>query len=914
MKDAQPQAIYLADYQAPPFLISHTELLVDLGEQLTTVTATLHLKRNPAANSSLKTAEPLVLHGQALTLVSVAIDGRLLPETDYQVDSESLRLQVPDKCQLSCVTQIKPQENTACEGLYQSGGIYCTQCEAEGFRKITYYLDRPDVMSEFTTTIIADKARYPVLLSNGNLIEQGEVDNRRHWAKWHDPFKKPAYLFALVAGQLAYKEDSFTTRSGRAVVLRIYLETTHLEAGNLATSRLDTTAVKANALDKCDHAMAALKRAMAWDEQVYGREYDLDIFMIVAVDDFNMGAMENKGLNIFNTACVLADPQTTTDIDFQRVESVVAHEYFHNWSGNRVTCRDWFQLSLKEGFTVFRDQAFSADMGSKVVKRVEDVTQLRTAQFAEDAGPMAHPVQPGSFIEIANFYTLTIYEKGAEIVRMLHSLLGAALFRQGSDLYFSRYDGQAVTIDDFIDVMMQVSGRDLLPFKQWYRQAGTPVLTVNDAYNEDSREYTLTIKQHVPDTPEAKGQDKPPLHIPVAMGLVGEAGSLPLHLKHQADTDSQDNTHCVLELTEAEHRFVFTDVPERPVPSLLRNFSAPVRINARYTRDDFLRLLRCDSDGFNRWDASQQLAVSISNELVQAYQQQQTLRIDSRIITGFSELLEEPTIDPGILALMLTLPSEKYLGEMAKLIDVQAIYQARTALKQQIAEALHEKFWALYQSLQGPAADKSLSYDMTAAAMARRSLKNTLLDYLLQLELPHYQQACVQQYQQAGNMTDRLAAFRLLIHTQHRALAEAGEQALTDFYCRWQQDNLVINQWLSVQASIPQASTLARVKKLMTHDCFSIKNPNKVRALIGTFCHNAMAFHQASGEAYQFLVEQVSVLNDLNPQIAARLVTPLTQWKKYLPEQQRLMKQALEDIVAIDDLSKDVYEVTTKSL
>ncbi len=555
MRDAQPKAIYLKDYQEPDFWINKTDLEFDIQEDVTTVTATLAITRHPNAPKKAS----LVLMGQDMALVSITLNGKLLSTADYRVDAESLTVpDMQDSNTFVCVTQIKPQENTSLEGLYKSRTMYCTQCEAEGFRKITYYLDRPDVMSEFTSKITADKNLYPVLLSNGNLVESGDLDNDRHWVKWHDPHVKPCYLFALVAGNLVNVDDSFTTKSGRKVDIKVFVE--------------DKDA------DKCDHAILSLKNAMKWDEDVYGREYDLDIFMIVAVDDFNMGAMENKGLNIFNTSCVLAKPETTTDAGFQRVEGVVAHEYFHNWSGNRVTCRDWFQLSLKEGFTVFRDAEFSSDMNSRTVKRVEDVSMLRTMQFAEDAGPMAHPVQPASFIEISNFYTLTIYEKGCEVVRMIHTLLGEELFRKGSDVYFERHDGQAVTIDDFVAAMADASGRDFTQFMRWYRQAGTPIVKASGKYDEQTQTYSLTMEQHCPPTPES--DVKLSLVIPVAMGLLGEAGALKLTLQGEvANTETEDNTHRVLEFTEAKQTFVFENVMEPPVPSLFRGFSAPVKIH-----------------------------------------------------------------------------------------------------------------------------------------------------------------------------------------------------------------------------------------------------------------------------------------------------------------------------------------------
>jgi aminopeptidase N len=889
MKDAQPKTIYLKEYSVPDFFIETTDLVFDLTEMVTTVSSSLKLKRNKSAANT----NPLVLHGQDLELVSIHIDGQLISENEYQLTEESLTIEIPDDCVLECVTKIKPQENTSLEGLYKSSGMYCTQCEAEGFRKITYYLDRPDVMSTFTTKIIADKNSYPVLLSNGNLIDQGEIEDStsgiRHWAKWEDPFKKPAYLFALVAGKLEFIEDAFTTSSGREVILRIFVEPKDL--------------------DKCEHAMESLKNAMRWDEKVYGREYDLDIFMIVAVDDFNMGAMENKGLNIFNTSCVLANAKTTTDAGFQRVEGVVAHEYFHNWSGNRVTCRDWFQLSLKEGFTVFRDQAFSADMGSPVVKRVEDVSLLRTLQFAEDAGPMAHPVQPPSFIEISNFYTLTVYEKGAEIVRMLHTLLGEEFFRKGSDLYFSRHDGEAVTIGDFVNAMESVSKRDLSQFKRWYTQAGTPTLIAKESYDEENSTYSLTLKQQLPTTPESKSSEKKPLHIPVAMGLVGEAGCIALHPKGNSLAEQNDNTHWIIELTEHEQTFVFEKVQEKPVVSLLRNFSAPVKLVANYSRDDYLRLMRSDSDGFSRWDASQQLAVSIIHELMEQRQKGKEFSIDTRLTEGLKSIIGDPNLDKAMLALMLNLPSEAYLAEIAECIDVDTIHTSRKALCLFIAEQLRDDLWHLYQSL-----NKQEEYRPTAEAVAKRSLKNTVLSYLMLLDDKEVHAACIEQYYHANNMTDTMAALRALVHSNHDSLESEKNKALASFYDNWKQESLVVNQWLLVQATIPSENTLQIVKDLMKHEGFSITNPNKVRSLIGAFSNNLIGFHQISGNGYQFLAEQVMALNAINPQIAARLLTPLTRWKKYPTKQQKLMKQALEDILNLEDLSKDVYEIVTKSL
>lgn len=889
----QPQAIHLKDYRVPDYVIDKTELHVDLYEDYTIVTSRLNLRRNPAAGSD---AVPLVLDGCEMTLRAIAVDGRTLAEDEYQVDEEHLTLlNPPAEFVLQTQTEIKPQLNTSLEGLYKSRTMFCTQCEAEGFRKITYYLDRPDAMSEFTTTVVADKTRYPVLLSNGNLIAQGEAENGRHFATWHDPFKKPCYLFALVAGDLEHIEDRFTTMSGREVTLKIFVE--------------------AKDLDKCDHAMTSLKNAMRWDEDVYGREYDLDIFMIVAVDDFNMGAMENKGLNIFNTSCVLAKPETTTDAGFQRVEGVVAHEYFHNWSGNRVTCRDWFQLSLKEGFTVYRDAEFSADMGSRTVKRVEDVSLLRTAQFAEDAGPMAHPIRPESYIEISNFYTLTIYEKGAEVIRMLANLLGPEDFRKGTDLYFERHDGQAVTTEDFVAALADASGRDLTQFKRWYSQAGTPRLQVTDSYDEDAREYTLHIKQSCPPTPEC--QNKLPFHIPVAMGLLGSGGNLPLKIKGQVPNfETADNTHTVLELTEAEHTFVFEGVNEKPVPSLLRGFSAPVKLHYAYSREALMLLMSRDDDGFCRWDASQQLALQVIGDVMQAWQRKDdiaAMAIDARLIDAYRSLLQDTSLDQAMVAYMLSLPSEAYLSELADVIDVDAIHYGRLRVRRAIAESLRAEFASIYQRY-----DNQQTYAATAEAIAARSLKNVALAYLMLLEDDQWIHACEQQYRQANNMTDRMDALSQLVNSRSQSAQALAASALDDFYQRWQDESLVVNQWISVQASCSLPNTLATVKQLQQHPAYDAKNPNKIRALVSTFCNaNAINFHALQddkAEGYRFLADEVIRLNTQNPQIASRLLVPLTKWKKYSPQRQTLMKAELERILAEPKLSKDVFEVVSKSL
>lgn len=886
MKDAQPKAIFLKDYQEPDFWITKTDLAFDLLDEHTVVSSTLTLKRNEKAAKDA----PLVLVGQDMTLMSLSVDGAELGESDYRVDDESLTIfSLPDEAELHCVTKILPHKNTSLEGLYRSRTMYCTQCEAEGFRKITYYLDRPDVMSEFTTTVTADKAQYPVLLSNGNLIEQGDAGEGRHWAKWHDPHLKPCYLFALVAGDLVSVDSSFTTMSGRNVEIKVFVEEKDA--------------------DKCDHAITSLKNSMKWDEEVYGREYDLDIFMIVAVDDFNMGAMENKGLNIFNTSCVLAKPETTTDAGFQRVEGVVAHEYFHNWSGNRVTCRDWFQLSLKEGFTVFRDAEFSADMNSRTVKRVEDVALLRTMQFAEDAGPMAHPVQPSSFIEISNFYTLTIYEKGSEVVRMYHTLLGEELFRKGSDLYFERHDGQAVTIEDFVAAMADASGKDFTQFMRWYRQAGTPVVKVSSSYDEAHNTYSLTFKQSCPATPESS--EKQPFVIPVAMGLLGEAGALKLSLQGETpNAETSDNTHRVLEVTEQEQTFVFENVPEKPVPSLFRGFSAPVKVEYNYSRDELQRLMRQDDDGFCRWDAAQQLAIQVIQEVMSNLTKEPAPKVDERLIDACRHLLADDSLDPAMVALMLKLPSEAYLAELASVVDVDLIHHARARVERKLAQALYDDFERVYRRL-----NTQEAFSVKAEDIAKRSLKNTALHYMMVNGKDEAIALCRSQFESATNMTDELSAFTAIVHSPKANLAGVKQSIIDAFFTKWQNEALVVNDWFAVQASNPTPDTLATVEALMQHPAFDRKNPNKLRSVIGGFAmRNPVNFHEKRGSGYAFLADQIIALNDSNPQIAARLLTPLTKWKRYDESRQALMQKQLQRIKAHPSLSKDVFEVVAKSL
>ena len=897
MKNAQARTTYLRDYRPPTFTIETTELHFDLFEDYALVVSRLLLKRNqiPEAEES----DILVLHGQQLHLQKLSIDGKELSRDQYLIDEDTLSIPALSELlgapalefSLECHTSIEPQNNTALEGLYKSRKMFCTQCEAEGFRRISYYLDRPDVMSKFTTTITADRAKYPILLANGNKIASGtsESDHSRHWVTWEDPFKKPSYLFALVAGDLASLDDSFITASGRDIKLQIFVEEKDL--------------------DKCDHAMRSLKNAMDWDERVYGREYDLDIFMIVAVDDFNMGAMENKGLNIFNTSCVLANSKTQTDLAFQRVEAVVAHEYFHNWSGNRVTCRDWFQLSLKEGFTVFRDSEFSADMGSRAVKRVEDIVFLRTIQFAEDSGPMAHSVRPDSYMEISNFYTVTIYEKGAEVVRMISLILGPERFRAGTDLYFERHDGQAVTIEDFIAAMEAANDIELRQFRNWYSQAGTPVLAIEGSYDAEAMRYTLSVKQSCPDTP---GQsNKQPFHIPLRVGLIGAAGTeLPLKL---AGAGNLETTDLVLDVCEESQQFVFEDVRVKPVPSLLRSFSAPVRLQFDYSREELFFLMVHDNDGFNRWNASQLLGADVIQDLQRLFPNPDKLALPEVLRNAYAVVLdsalEDSELDQAMIAQLLILPTEGALIEQAQVADVDSIHGVREFLANQLARALKKKFAALYHAN----CDEG-KYAVDARSMARRSLKNLALSYLLRTgEIP-WLEACNRQFTIAANMTDQFAALKNLVNSDTDLGRDLATDALDSFYQQWRHEPLVVDQWFAVQATSQLSDTLGSVKQLLHHECFEIRNPNKVRSLIGAYCsQNHIGFHASGGDGYEFLSDQVLTLDKLNPQIAARLLTPLTRWRKFDEGRQALMQVQLQRIKAATDLSRDVFEIVEKS-
>ena len=877
MKEGNPKAIYLKDYKKPDYTISEVSLKFDLYEEKTVVHAELHI----SANEGVSAETPLLLHGEQLKLVDIALNGQQLEETDYLQTAETLQItHVPRNFVLATQVEIDPANNTALEGLYLSSGNYCTQCEAEGFRKITYYLDRPDVMAVFSVRIEADKNHFPVLLSNGNRVAEGNLNKNRHFVEWQDPFPKPSYLFALVAGDFACNSSEYTTVSGRRVAIEIYTE-------------------KHNA-HKCEHAIASLKKAMQWDEERFSLEYDLDTYMIVAVDDFNMGAMENKGLNVFNSSCVLASPDTATDADYMRIEAVIAHEYFHNWTGNRVTCRDWFQLSLKEGLTVFRDQEFTSDVTSRAVKRIQDVRYLRAHQFAEDSSPMAHPVRPASYVEINNFYTLTVYEKGAEVVRMYQTLLGKDGFRKGLDLYFQKYDGQAVTTDDFAQAMAEANNIDLGNFLNWYSQSGTPVLNIESNWHEHSQEYILTIEQIIP--ANSQQPNPQPQLIPVTLSLYDAAGNaMPLSISGEQAHDS-----LTLRIKDCSEEFIFKGIPEHPTPSILQNFSAPVKINYSYTWDDYAFLMAHDLDAFNRWDAGQRFATDYLLKAVQSIQVGDPLPDAGALINALQSALTNKELDPAFLAEMLILPSEMYLYDFVHPIDVDAIHLARKTLRNEIATSLESVLLDLYNinSVEG-------RYKYNASDMGKRKLAAICLSYLNTLDEDEYLELSKRQFEQANNMTDSIAVLEAINDSEYAF----REQALDDFARQWKGDALVMDKWFSLQARSSKPNVLDDVKALQNHPCFSIKNPNKVRSLIGIFClMNHTAFHSRDGSGYVFLTEKIIELNAINPQIAARLVKPLISWKKYDAERQVLMKVSLEKIKAVPDLSKDVFEIVDASL
>lgn len=853
--------IYLKDYQAPVFAVETVDLNFDLYDDHALVTSQLKLRRQHEG--------PLHLYGDELELVSVHMNGILLNQESYRLQDDDLIIEhCPDELAMKIVTRIRPQDNTKLSGLYRSNHLFCTQCEAEGFRRITFFPDRPDVLAIYTTRISADKAKYPILLSNGNLINSGVLEGGRHWVQWQDPFKKPAYLFALVAGDLACVKDKFVTCSGKEVDLHIYVE-----PGNE---------------DKCLHAMASLKKAMLWDEEVYGREYDLAIFMIVAVSDFNMGAMENKGLNIFNSKYILARPDTATDQDFADVEGVVGHEYFHNWTGNRVTCRDWFQLSLKEGLTVFRDQEFSRDMNSRDVNRIQDVKVLHNSQFPEDASSMAHPVRPESYQEINNFYTATVYNKGAEVIRMQHTLLGKEGFRRGMDLYFQRHDGQAVTIDDFVAAMEDANGVDFTQLKLWYSQAGTPEVHVASHYINGN--LTLTMTQTCPPTPEC--QSKKPFHIPIRIAL--------FDLKGQRLPMKQE----ILELRETQQTFSFTDIADKPIVSLLRDFSAPIKLHYQTSEEELLALLRFESDGYAKWNAAQRLALDCIGSCFSIPRRE--WRIPNALIAAYRHVLLDESLDQALRAELLTPPSFEEVAAGLTIVDVDAIEAARDFFRAELGAKLFEDTHATYQALW-----QIEEHAMNARAYGQRKLRNVCLWLMMKADETRSLSLCQQQFVKARTMADQIACFALLNNCSQNA---EREQAIDNFYKQWSQDELVLDKWFAIQASSELPDTLARVKTLLKHPAFNIKNPNKVRAVIGAFCQaNPRHFHAADGSGYAFLSDMLARMDKINPQITARLATPFTRWRRFNPARQELMKQQLTQLAKLD-LSRDLREVVTKSL
>jgi len=854
-----PQTIYRKNYQPPIFLIEKVELSFDITETITTVKSKLHCQRNLDNTQKLS---DLILDGENLKLIELMIDGEIIEEKKYNLTDKQLIIsELPDKCVIEITVNIDPKSNTSLNGLYRSRNYFCTQCEPEGFHHITYFPDRPDVMAKFTTTIIADKEQYPTLLSNGNLVASGELSEKKHWVRFEDPFKKPCYLFALVACDMDCLDDTFVTRSGHSVNLKIFVE-----QGNLPQAKF---------------AMQALKKSMAWDEVVFDREYDLDIYMIVAVSDFNMGAMENKGLNIFNDKYILATEDRATDQDFLHVELVIAHEYFHNWSGNRVTCRDWFQLSLKEGLTIFREQLFTADMTSQTVSRIDEVDYMRTIQFSEDSGPLSHAVRPDSYIEINNFYTSTVYNKGAEVIRMLRMLIGEEKFRLGMNLYFERHDGQAVTIEDFVRAHEEIAEIDLTQFRIWYSQSGTPRITVTDFYQPEKQSYALTFKQIC----------QQPLHIPILMGLLDENG---------VETHNE-----LLELRAEEQTFTFENIAAKPIPSLLRQFSAPVYLDYDYSDNELDILFNYDPDEFNRREAGFRLAVKNIFRLINKKSVPEQI---NKFLAGCQNIFQTLQYDRWLLTRMLVLPSEKYLAEQMPIIDIDGIHAAREFLAKSISLTMKDDFLATWQELNQTTKSSALDIE----SMANRALKNLCLHYLLLLDDKVLQREIgLQQFEVAlgHNMTDTMAAFSSLIN-----IPELREQVLQMFYQRWHDNPLVLDKWFAIQASAKSSDTLERVKALTQHPAFDILNPNKVYALIGSFGANAVQFHQKSGAGYQFLAEVIIKLDKFNPQVASRMVKPLVAWKRFDNTRQILMRNALDEIAQTKNLSNDVYEVVTKSL
>ncbi len=865
------QPVLLSDYTPPVYFVNTLDLYIELEEKDTLVRSSATYVKNPDSDG-----HALVLNGEEQVLKYVRLDDKLLDESDYELTDTTLTIKrLPEEFKLEVVSLIQPQDNKALTGLYRSNDLFCTQCEAHGFRRITYYQDRPDVMASFTTTIVGDKTKYPLMLSNGNPTQQGDMEGNKHFVTWEDPFKKPCYLFALVAGDLALVKDTYTTSSGRSVDLELYIE--HGDE------------------DKCAHAMESLKKSMAFDERVYGLEYDLDIYMIVAVHDFNMGAMENKGLNVFNAKYVLANQSTATDWDFHQVEAVIGHEYFHNWTGNRVTCRDWFQLSLKEGLTVFREQQFSADCGSPVLNRIHNVNAIRARQFAEDAGPMSHPVRPESYIEINNFYTMTVYYKGSEVIRMMHTLLSESGFRKGMDLYFKRHDGQAVTCDDFVAAMSDANEVDLSQFKRWYHQAGTPTVKASGMYDPSAKTYQLTLKQHC--APTADGSPKEPFYMPVKVSLIDEHGQAFGIQSEDAFRINGDS--CILVLRETEQTYTFTGIETKPIPSLFGDFSAPVKCHYNYSQDQLMRLMQFDPDMFNRWDASQRLY----SDMVLTRMSNNFSEVE-KIIPTLTQLLQNVD-DPELVAKMLTLPSIDALKEQLPKVPILNLINAWHFIHHQICEALYQPLFNTYQHAQ-----EKDDGTLDAQSVAWRSLKNTCLVMLGHSQAQEALALAKEQYHRSTNMTDTIAALSAMNHFDQ----DDRDELFEHFYQQWKKDPLVVNKWLSLSAQQHVEHALDKVKSLMNHEAFDLENPNKVYALIGGFSSGNPKFHQSQGQGYEFLAQTVIELDKNNPQVASRMVDPLSHFASYAEPNGGLMKKALNHIAQIKTLSNDVFEIVTKSL
>ncbi len=875
--NAEPQAVHLTDYRPPTFTATHVSMLFDLHEGHAHVVTTTRYERHPAGDGG----DELVLLGEDFELVAVKLDDRTLAASEFKTNDSSLTLAPgSDAFTLEITTRLEPQNNKALAGLYRSGSTFCTQMEAEGFRRVTYFLDRPDVLAVYDVRIEADKTSYPVLLSNGNPGATGDLKNGRHFAEWQDPHPKPCYLFALVGGRLGLVEDTFKTMSGRTVPLKIWCD-----PGNES---------------RCAHAMDSLKRSMAWDEQVFGLEYDLDIFQIVAVHDFNMGAMENKGLNIFNASVVLANTETATDGDFQRIEGVVAHEYFHNWTGNRVTCRDWFQLSLKEGLTVFRDQEFSSDTNSRPVQRISDVRRLRDAQFPEDAGPLAHPIRPESFIKIDNFYTSTVYEKGAEVIRMMHTLLGSEGFRRGMDLYFERHDGQAVTCDDFVAAMEDSNSTDLTTFRRWYRQAGTPTVTTRGTWEAGAGTYTLSVEQNVPATP---GQpDKEPAHIPLSIALLARDGSeLPMHVEGVFD----GQTSGVLNITEAAQSFTFTELASEPVPSLFRGFSAPVRVVDDIDDEARLFLATHDTDAFNRWEAAQTLAATCLLRAVNERAATGAFTVPQALVDMAAALLADESLDPALLAEALVLPGESDLGDRMTVVDVEGIHEVRRAAKHAIAGACEAALVARYEKHKA-----ATNGEIDATAFGHRALQNVCLSYLASLGGEAHVERVYAQFTEARTMTEQFAALAILTNLETPRRIEA----LAAFRDRFGHDALVLNKWFSVQASASRDGAFEEVVALTEDASFDISNPNRARSVYGALARTPTLFHRADGKGYRLIADAVLAIDKLNPVFAGRVAGVFSQWRRYDDARQALIRTELERILAVDDLSANSFEIIDKTL